>query len=331
MKKDDALPKGIAGRLVSVAPMMGCTDRHARYFLRLISRHTWLYTEMVTTGAILHGDRARLLGFDSFEHPVALQVGGSDPKALSHSAKVGEGFGYDEINLNLGCPSSRVQSGWFGACLMADPDLVAQCVAAMQHSVRVPVTVKLRIGIDDRDAYGDLARFVEAVAGAGCRTFIVHARKAWLQGLSPKENREVPPLQYDRVYRLKQDFPHLEIILNGGVKTPGDVRGHLGGVDGVMMGREAYANPYVLAEVDRAFYGDNEPIPTRHEILDRYLGYVDAQLKCGVRLSQISKHLVGLFLGLPGARAWRRHVSEQACKAGAGAEVLRDAAQYVHP
>lgn len=310
--------------------MMECTDRHERYFLRLISRHVLLYTEMVTTGAILHGDQERLLGFDPFEHPVALQVGGSDPGNLARCAKVGQNFGYDEINLNLGCPSDRVQSGRFGACLMEEPELVADCVKAMKSVVDVPVTVKTRIGIDDRDSYEELVQFVETVAKTGCKTFIFHARKAWLQGLSPKENREVPPLRYDVVYRIKGDFPELDVIVNGGITTLDAVRDHLKAVDGVMIGREAYSNPYFLASVDRDFFGEQDAVLSRHEILERYLDYMETQHFDGVRLNQMTKHIIGLFQGMPGARAWRRHISENAHLSDASIDVVRQAAQFVN-
>ncbi len=316
-------------RLVSVAPMMDCTDRHERYFLRLISCRLLLYTEMVTTGAILHGDLERLLGFDARERPLALQVGGSSPEDLAECARIGQDRGYDEVNLNLGCPSDRVQSGRFGACLMAEPDLVADCIEAMRLAVQVPVTVKTRIGIDHRDSYEELAHFVQTVAGAGCETFIIHARKAWLQGLSPKQNREVPPLRYDLVYQLKRDFPHLEVVINGGITSLEEVRAHLDAVDGVMIGREAYQNPYLLAGVDQMFYGGGGPVQTRREILDAFIPYVEAQLKRGVRLNQMTRHIVGLFQAVPGARAWRRHLSENAHKPGTGVEMIREAVEHV--
>ena len=309
--------------------MMDCTDRHERYFLRLMTRHALLYTEMVTSGAVIHGDRKRLLGFDPFEHPVALQLGGSDPEYLSVSAQIGESFGYDEINLNVGCPSDRVSSGRFGACLMAEPGRVGECVQAMQKAVGIPVTVKTRIGIDDRDSYEDLIQFVKTVAQAGCKTFIFHARKAWLQGLSPKENREIPPLRYDMVYHIKRDFPALEVIINGGIKTIEAATGHLSHVDGVMIGREVYENPYVLSDVDHQLYGDAHPVLTRHEILRRFSPYVDMQLAQGVKLNQISRHIMGLFQGMAGARAWRRHISENAHRPGAGIAVLQEAADFI--
>lgn len=312
-------------RRFCVAPMLDWTDRHERYFLRLISRHAVLYTEMVTTGALLHGDSHRFLRHHPAERPLALQLGGSDPGEMTACARLGEAAGFDEININVGCPSDRVQSGRFGACLMAEPQRVADCVAAMRAAVSVPVTVKTRIGIDHRDSYEALLEFVTTVAQAGCRSFIVHARKAWLQGLSPKENREVPPLHYDRVYRLKQDLPGLEIVINGGIKTLEAAERHLQQVDGVMMGREAYQNPYVLAEVDRRLYGDPHPVPTREEVVQALIPYIERELAEGVYLSRITRHILGLFQGQPGARAWRRHLSEHAHRPGAGVEVLTQA------
>jgi tRNA-dihydrouridine synthase A len=309
--------------------MMDWTDRHDRYFLRLISRHAVLYTEMVTTGALLHGDVHRLLRFDPFEHPVALQVGGSEPAEMAAAARLGADAGYDEININVGCPSERVQRGAFGACLMAEPELVGDCVAAMQAAVDVPVTVKARIGIDDRDSYEELAHFVGVMREAGCTTLILHARKAWLKGLSPKENREVPPLQYDRVYAIKRDFPDLEIVVNGGIRTLDECEGHLQHVDGVMVGREAYHNPYLLAEVDRRLYGDPHPVPSRHEVLEGFYPYVAKELEAGVQLGHMTRHILGLFQGLPGARKWRRHLSENAHRPGADLETLRAAAALV--
>ena len=316
-------------RTLCVAPMMEWTDRHCRVFLRQLTAHALLYTEMVTSGAVVHGDRERILGFDACEHPVALQIGGSDPRELAEAARIGADFGYDEINLNVGCPSDRVQSGRFGACLMVEPELVAASVAAMAEAVSLPVTVKCRIGIDDQDSEADLDRFVRAVADAGCRTVVVHARKAWLQGLSPKQNREVPPLDYGRVHRLKQAHPELEIVINGGIVTLDDAEAHLARVDGVMLGRAAYHTPYLLAEVDRRFYGAASPVPTRGEVLERFLPYVERKLGEGVRLHQMTRHILGLFQGQPGARAFRRHLSERACRPGAGADVLREAARLV--
>nr|WP_084480185.1 tRNA dihydrouridine(20/20a) synthase DusA [Methylomicrobium lacus] len=313
----------------SVAPMLDWTDRHCRFFLRLISKQALLYTEMVTTGALLHGDRQRFLQFDPSEHPLALQLGGSDPAGLAACAKMAEDFGYDEVNLNVGCPSDRVQSGSFGACLMAEPELVAECVGAMRKAVSIPVTVKSRIGIDDRDSYEELIKFIGTVAEAGCDTFIVHARKAWLKGLSPKQNREVPPLRYDTVYRLKQDFPTLQIVLNGGITTLDQAEDVLGnGVDGVMVGREAYHNPYILAEVDRRLFGASAEVFTRAEIIEKLLPYIEQQRAEGVRLHSITRHILGLFHGEPGARSWRRHLSEHAVKYDADASVVREALKF---
>jgi tRNA-dihydrouridine synthase A len=305
--------------------MMEWTDRHCRYFLRQISRHCRLYSEMVTSAALLRGDPERLLGFHPAEHPLALQLGGSDPVELAQAARLGEAYGYDEINLNLGCPSDRVRSGRFGACLMAQPERVADCVAAMSASVAVPVTVKTRIGIDDQDSYEALAAFVERLAGAGCRTFIVHARKAILKGLSPKENRTIPPLRYDVVYRLKNEFPGLAIVLNGGIRHLEEAALHLGHVDGVMVGREAYHNPWVLSRVDARFFADPAEIPNRALIVERMLPYIERELSAGAELKHITRHMLGLFQGVPGARAWRRHLSEHAHRAGAGPEVILNA------
>jgi tRNA-dihydrouridine synthase A len=313
----------------SVAPMLDWTDRHCRFFHRLISRQALLYTEMITTGALLYGDRQRFLQFDPCEHPLALQLGGSEPAALAACAKIAEDFGYDEVNLNVGCPSDRVQNGRFGACLMAEPELVAESIAAMRKAVAIPVTVKSRIGIDDRDTYAELAHFIGTVAGAGCKTFIVHARKAWLQGLSPKQNREVPPLRYDVVYQLKRDFPQLQIVLNGGITTLEQAEETLRhGIDGVMMGREAYHNPYILAEVDRRLFGSKTDVTTRTEVIEKLLPYIEEQLAEGVRLHSITRHILGLFHGEPGARSWRRHLSEHAVKSGADVSVVREALKF---
>jgi tRNA-dihydrouridine synthase A len=316
-------------RRLSVAPMLDWTDRHCRYFLRLISRHTLLYTEMVTTGALIYGsrrgDRERFLRFDPAEHPVALQLGGSDPHEMAECARLGADRGYDEININVGCPSDRVQNGRFGACLMAEPRLVADCVAAMKDAVAVPVTVKTRIGIDERDSYEELVDFVGTLVDAGCDALVVHARKAWLSGLSPKENRDIPPLRYDVVDRLKTDFPSQCIAINGGVKTLDEAARLLTSLDGVMIGREAYHNPWILAEADRLIFGDDRPPRTRHEVLDAFLPYVEREIGAGQHLSAISRHILGLFQGQPGARAWRRHLSEQAHRPGAGIEVLTTA------
>jgi tRNA-dihydrouridine synthase A len=309
--------------------MLSYTDRHARYLFRLLAPHATLYTEMATTGALLHADPARFLDHHPFERPVALQVGGSEPEAMAACADMGEAWGYSEVNVNVGCPSERVRAGAFGACLMAEPGTVAACVAAMTAAVRVPVTVKTRIGIDDRDSYEALADFVGTVAEAGCRTFVVHARKAWLRGLSPAENRTVPPLRYDVVYRLKRDFPSLEVVLNGGVTTPDAALGHLERVDGVMIGRAAWENPYLLAEADRALFGTTAPPPSRAGVLDRYADHVADGLAAGVPLARMVRPLLGLHHGRPGARAWRRHLTVEAVRPGAGLEVLAQAARLV--
>ncbi len=316
-------------RRLAVAPMLDWTDRHCRYFLRLLSRPTLLYTEMVTTGAALHGDRERLLAYDPAEHPLALQLGGCDPGDLARCARIAADFDYDEVNLNVGCPSDRVQSGRFGACLMAEPELVAGCVAAMRTTVNLPITVKTRIGIDDRDSYEALTDFVGRVASGGCEVFIIHARKAWLRGLSPKENREIPPLRYDIVYRLKRDFPDLTIILNGGLRNLDQAEDELRRVDGVMIGRAAYENPYLLADADRRFFGSDTPLPSRHQVIRAFLPYVENQLQQGTPLHCMTRHVLGLFQGIPGARAWRRHLSEHAHRRGAGVEVLEAALRQI--
>jgi len=312
-----------------IAPMLDWTDRYCRYFLRQISHHVLLYTEMVTTGALLHRDPARFLDFHPDEHPLALQLGGSEPEELARCARLAQEWGYDEVNLNVGCPSDRVQSGRFGACLMADPRLVAECVAAMHEAVDLPVTIKHRIGIDDMDSYEQLTRFVAEVSQAGCSTFIVHARKAWLQGLSPKQNREVPPLQYDVVHRLKKDFPGLQFIINGGFKTLDRIEEQLGHVDGVMVGREAYQNPWLLAQVDTRVYGAIDTTRTREQVVEKMLRFVEQQKAMGVPVHRITRHMLGLFQGQPGARAWRRHLSENAHHPGAGAEILIEALSLV--
>lgn len=305
--------------------MMDYTDRHFRYFIRLMSRHTLLYTEMVTSGAILHGDHRRFLEFHPAEHPVALQLGGSEPLALAACARIAGDYAYDEVNLNVGCPSDRVQSGRFGACLMQEPELVAECVSAMRAVSRVPVTVKTRIGVDERDSYEHLTGFVSTVAAAGCSVFIIHARKAWLKGLSPKENREIPPLRYDVAARLKQDFPALTIVVNGGVQTLDAMHDHLGAFDGVMVGREAVSNPWLFADVDRRFFGAQSPVPSRGDILRAWMPYLSAQLQEGVPLARMTRHALGLFHGCAGARAWRRALSEEAVHPGAGLAVLHQA------
>ncbi len=312
-----------------IAPMMDRTDRHFRYFMRLISRRVRLYTEMITTGALLHGDRDRFLQFDPAEHPLAVQLGGSDPQQLADCARLCEDRGYDEINLNVGCPSDRVQSGAFGACLMNLPERVAECIAAMNHAVDIPVTIKCRTGVDDRDRYEDLFGFISMTAGAGCTVFIVHARKAWLSGLSPKQNREVPPLQYDMVYQLKRDFPQLTIVINGGFNDMPDIRRQLDFVDGVMIGRAAYADPWLLASADALFGAQDGSVPTRIDILRRLLPYVRREIAQGARLQQITRHILGLFQNQPGARRFRRWLSENAYKPAATTEVLERAIEIM--
>jgi len=373
---------GMARRL-AVAPMLGWTDRHERFFLRLITRHTLLYTEMVTTGALLHGDAHRFLNHDPSEHPLALQLGGSDPEALAECARLAEEYGYDEVNLNCGCPSDRVQLGRFGACLFAEPDLVAQCVAAMDQAISIPVTVKTRIGLNGRDSYSDLARFIRTVADAGCETFILHARTAWLgqlprspqhvpiqtipdtadpttpdrppntdpgtdnhpddsrfqafpshrpfigghkkRGLNPSQNRTIPPLRYDMVHRLKADFPELPIVLNGGIQDLHSVQQQLAVFDGAMIGRAAYHNPYLLAEADRLIFRDPHPTPSRYQIMEDFIPYVSKQLANEVPLGRMTRHILGLFASQPGAKAWRRYISEYAHRPGAGIEVIHGA------
>jgi tRNA-dihydrouridine synthase A len=318
----------------AVAPMMDWTDRHCRFFHRILSRHALLYTEMVTANAVIHGDRERLLGFDPAEHPVALQLGGADAGALAEAARIGEAYGYDEINLNCGCPSDRVQGGQFGACLMAVPDQVARAVAAMKAAVAVPVTVKCRIGIDDQDPEAGLDAFADAIVTAGADALIVHARKAWLQGLSPRENREIPPLDYDRVFRLKARLPHVPIAINGGIASLADAQSLLAGrggvrLDGVMLGRAAYQSPALLREVDPVLFDAPPPVAGLAEALEAFIPYLEARLAEGVRLSAMTRHLLGLFQAVPGARQFRRHLSVEAVKPGADARVLRDALDLV--
>ena len=309
----------------SVAPMMDWTDRHCRVFHRLMTRRARLYTEMLTTGAIIHGDRARLLAFDASEHPLALQLGGSSPADLAQSARIGEDFGYDEINLNVGCPSDRVKDGRFGACLMAEPALVAECVAAMKQAVKIPVTVKCRIGIDDQDPEIALDTLARGVVAAGADALIVHARKAWLSGLSPKENRDIPPLDYDRVYRLKRAMPNVPIIINGGISGVDEAKAHLAHVDGVMLGRAAYHDPWRLLAVDPEFFGEAAPHATMQAAFEAMTPYIAEQLARGTRLHAITRHFVGAFHAVPGARAFRRHLAEHGTRPGAGLDVLRDA------
>ncbi len=309
---------------VCVAPMMDWTDRHCRYFMRLLSPDVFLYTEMVTASALHFGDADSLLRYDDSEHPIAVQLGGNDPVLMAEAAERAAAAGYDEVNINVGCPSDRVQSGQFGACLMAQPDVVAECYSAMQSNVDIPVTVKTRIGIDDHDSDEFLVRFVHILSGAGCRKFVVHARIAILDGLSPKENRTVPPLNYERVYRLKDANPDLDIILNGGISEIGHVEEVLRHVDGVMIGRQAYHQPYLLAELEHHM-NPKVPLPDRRDVIEQMLPYIKHELEQGERLGRITRHMVGLFAGMPGARAWRRYISEHAYADGAGTEVLREA------
>lgn len=309
--------------------MLGWTDRHCRYLLRLISRKALLYTEMVHSGAILYGEPTRFLAHHPDEHPLALQLGGSCPRQLAAAAALGQAYGYDEINLNVGCPSSRVQAGLFGACLMAQPGLVAECVAAMRAAVSIPVTVKTRIGIDAQDSYEALAHFIDVVQQSGCQRFIIHARKAWLHGLNPKQNRTVPPLRYDYVYRLKHDFPQLTIVLNGGLHAVDDLHHYLSSCDGVMIGRQAYDDPYTLSIIDNLYYGVTDVTPTRHQIVQQYMLYVQQQLALGVQLKHMARHVLNLFHGQLGAKAWRRHLSAHMHVPTAGVEVITGALRYV--
>lgn len=313
----------------SIAPMMEWSDRHCRYLWRLLTRQSLLYTEMVTSGALIHNDPARFLPFNKEEHPLALQVGGSNPADLARCAELAEKWQYDEINLNCGCPSDRVQSGKIGAVLMAEPELVAECINAMIKACDIPVTVKHRLGIDDMEDYEDMKRFVATVAEAGCETFIVHARKAWLKGLSPKENREIPPLKYELVYRLKEEFPKLRIVINGGITTVEQCQELLGHVDGVMIGREAYNNPFFLKDIDQAIFDTANPGLDRHQIVERYIAYCEQQLEQGQRLHYMSRHILGLYQGQPRARLFRKHISEHSHKPGANADILREALAIV--
>lgn len=314
---------------LSVAPMLDWTNRDFRYFLRLISKRCLLYTEMVTTGALLHGDRERFLAHHVDEYPLALQLGGSDPKELAQCAQMAQQAGYDEINLNVGCPSDRVQSGRFGACLMAEASLVADCVKAMKDAVDIPVTVKTRLGIDELDSYAFLSEFINHIVNADTDMLVLHARKAWLSGLSPKENRDIPPLDYPRVYQIKQDFPDLHVDINGGVHTLTEVKTHLNHVDGVMMGRAVYHDPYLLAEADNQFFAENTAIPTRHDIIELMLPYIEQRMAEGRPLKSITRHLLGLFQGQPGAKAWRRYLSENAHKPDADIGLINEALALV--
>ena len=316
-------------RILSIAPMMDWSDHHCRFFWRLLTRQALLYTEMVTTGALIHGDRERFLHFNPEEHPVALQLGGSEPADLARCAKWAQQWGYDEVNLNCGCPSDRVQSGMFGACLMAKPQLVADGVRAMKDACTIAVTVKHRIGIDHMESFQELLDFVGPIADAGCEVFIVHARKAWLQGLCPKENREIPPLNYPWVYRLKTELPQLTFVLNGGIQTVEECQHHLQYVDGVMIGREAYQNPWMLAEMDKALFNMDKPVQSRDDVIEALLPYVAQQLTRGAQLNHITRHVLGLYQGVPGARKFRRHLSENAYKKTAGLEVLTEAFRQV--
>lgn len=317
--------KSDLNRRFCVAPMLDCTDRHERYLLRLISTHSVLYTEMITTGALIFGDTSKFLDFDPSEQPIALQLGGSDPAAMSRCAELAQQWGYDEVNINVGCPSDRVQSGSFGACLMQTPDLVADNIRQMSAAVDIPVSVKCRIGVDQQEPRTALWELVEKSANAGCEVFLVHARKAWLKGLSPKENRDVPPLDYELVYRLKESFPELEIIINGGINDLQSCDTHLQYVDGVMMGREAYSNPYILAQVDQRFFGSEAPAVTREQILQGYIEYIDRKVALGVRLNRLSRHIVGLYHGEPRSRLWRRYISQNAHLPGSDSRVLKQA------
>jgi len=322
--KPDNTSKYAANRL-SVAPMLDWTDRHCRYFHRLLSQQTLLYTEMVTTGAILHG-KGDFLEYSEQEHPVALQLGGSNPVDLAECAKLAAERGYDEVNLNVGCPSDRVQNGRFGACLMAEPELVADCVSAMKEVTDIPITVKTRIGIDEQDSYEFLTKFISTVSEkGGCEQFTIHARKAWLSGLSPKENREIPPLDYTRAYQVKKDFSDLVIAVNGGITTLEQTKEHLQHLDGVMIGREAYHSPYILAEVDQQIFGLDTPIKKRSQVVEEMYPYIEQELMKGASLGHISRHMLGLFQSMPGARQWRRYISENAHKKGAGIEVMQTA------
>ena len=330
MKQENTqLIHGMPAHTFCIAPMLDWTDKHCRYFHRLLTKNAFLYTEMVTTGAILHGSKSRFLNFNNVENPIAFQLGGSNPLELASCVRIIEDYGYDEINLNIGCPSDRVQNARFGACLMAEPKLVAECVKAMNNAVSIPVTVKTRIGIDDQDSYEELVNFISTVARAGCETLIIHARKAWLSGLSPKQNRDVPPLRYDVVYQIKNDFPELEIILNGGVTSLESAKQILQHVDGVMMGREAYHNPYLLAEVDEKLFLEPGLIKTRNEVVMGLLPYITDQLFNGERLHSITRHILGLFHSVSGARTWRRILSEEATKKDADVTVVLEALKNI--
>jgi len=310
--------------------MMDWTDRHDRFFLRLVAPRALLYTEMVTAPALIHGNAGRALGHHGAEHPLALQLGGAEPADLARAVRIAEAHGFDEYNLNCGCPSERVGRGGFGAWLMTEPDLAADCVAAMRAETARPVTVKCRLGVDDRDSFDDLRRFIDRIAATGTTVFVIHARKAWLKGLSPRQNREIPPLDYERVYRLKAERPDLTIVINGGIREPDAVATHLGVVDGVMIGREAYQNPFLLTAIEAAIFGPPATPVTRDTIIERLIPYIEAELAAGERLHRITRHILGLYRGVPGAHRWRRHLSENANRPGAGPEILIDAATLVH-
>lgn len=318
-------------KIFAIAPMMEWTDRHFRYLARLMSRHTYLYTEMITSGALMHGDRERFLQFDAREHPIALQLGGSDPEEMACAARWGEQAGYDQININVGCPSDRVQSGRFGVCLMKEPHLVADCVAAMRNACKLPVTVKCRLGVDDFDSYEFLTGFIQTIADAGCDTFIVHARKAWLKGLNPKQNREIPELDYSRVYRLKQDFAGLTIIINGGIDSIEQVKTHLHFVDGVMIGRHAYKQPQFLLQIDQQLFGQPQEHSSSVEtIVLAYTDYIEKNMRVGVPFKCMAKHMLNLYQNIPGAKAWRRHLSENMHKPGAGVELIHQGLELLN-
>jgi tRNA-dihydrouridine synthase A len=317
-------------RRISIAPMMDCTDRHYRYFMRGLTRYTLLYTEMITANAIQYGDAKRFLAYHACEHPIALQLGGSEVKSLVYATKLAEDYGYDEVNLNVGCPSSRVSSGSFGVCLMKDPARVAQCVSQMQAAVNIPVTVKTRLGVDEQDSYEFLTTFIDSQVAAGCEIFIIHARKAWLNGLSPKENRNIPPLIYDRVYQLKRDYPHLHIGINGGINTLAEVGAHLKHVDEVMIGREAYSNPSLFAQVDQLFYDANASVSSSLQAIEHYMPYMAEQLSQDVRLRSLIRPLIGLFPGVPGARLWRRYLSTHGGDDQAGVLVVKEALKQLY-
>lgn len=318
----------LLNRRFCIAPMIDWSDKHCRYFWRLLTKHSLMYTEMITTGALLHGDAQRHLEFNNAENPLAIQLGGSNPDELALCARMAEDKGYDEVNLNCGCPSDRVQSGKFGACLMAEPELVAECFNRMQQAVNIPVTIKHRIGIDDQDEYEDLEKFVSVLKDAGCKTFIVHARKAWLNGLSPKQNREVPPLMYERVYQLKYDYPELEIIINGGITSLAEANYHLQQVDGVMMGREAYHNPFLLADVDIELFSSQDPKTNREDVIKHFADYCETEIAKGTRLNHLTRHILGLYHGQRGGKAFRRHISEHVSRPGANVDILQQASEH---